>query len=204
MRSTSVSDRFSCGIIVYSSGNADSTISFDCVIGYVSTVQISTVRNDNKQTTTLKQVSIFCDGSSLGNGQEASRAAAVALLGYKGYWRAVGEYLGRATNQQAEIAAAAVGLESLTQPCAVSVFTDSRYVVETMNGRFRRKTNLPWWQRLDRAAAAHKIHWEWTRGHAGHLLQEAADNAARRIAAAGQVDESILRDAVDKIGIVEL
>ncbi len=170
------------------------------MIGYVSTVQISTVRNDSK----LKQVSIFCDGSSLGNGQGSSRAAAVALLGYKGYWRAVGEYLGRATNQQAEIAAAAVGLESLTQPCQVSVFTDSRYVVETMNGRFRRKTNRPWWERLDRAAAAHKIHWEWTRGHAGHLLQEAADNAARRIAAAGQVDESILRDAVDKIGTVAL
>jgi ribonuclease HI len=156
------------------------------------------------QISNLKQVSIFCDGSSLGNGQDGSRAAAVALLGYKGIWRAVGEYLGKATNQQAEIAAAAVGLESLTQPCQVSVFTDSRYVVETMNGRFRRKTNLPWWQRLDRAAAAHKIHWEWTRGHAGHLVQEAADSAARRIAAAGQVDETILRDAVDKIGAVEL
>lgn len=170
------------------------------MIGYVATVQISTVRNENKQTTALKQVSIFCDGSSLGNGQAASRAAAVALLGYKGIWRAVGEYLGTATNQQAEIAAAAVGLESLTQPCEVHVFTDSRYVVETMSGRFRRKANLPWWQRLDRAVGKHKVRWEWTRGHAGHLLQEAADAAARRIAAAGQVDESILRDAVDKIG----
>jgi ribonuclease HI len=187
-----------------SSGNPDSTISFDCVIGYVSTVQISTVPNDHEQTTALKQVAIFCDGSSLGNGQLASRAAAVALLGYKGFWRAVGEYLGTATNQQAEIAAAAVGLESLTQPCVVNIFTDSRYVVETMNGRFRRKANLPWWQRLDRAAANHKVRWEWTRGHAGHLLQEAADSAARRIAAAGQVEESILRDAVDKIGTVEL
>src|SRR5918996_3687226 len=107
--------------------------------------------------TTLKQVTIFCDGSSLGNGQQSQRAAAVALLGYKGHWRAVGEYLGRATNQQAEIAAAAVGLESLRQPCQVNVFTDSRYVVETMNGRFRRKTNLPWWERLDRAAAGHDI-----------------------------------------------
>ena len=151
----------------------------------------------------MKQVAIFCDGSSLGNGQVAARAAAVALLGYKGYWRAVGEYLGVATNQQAEIAAAAVGLESLTQPCQVSLFTDSRYVVETMNGRFKRKANLPWWERLDKAATAHKIRWEWTRGHAGHLVQEAADSAARRIAATGHVEESILRDAVDKIGVVE-
>ena len=151
----------------------------------------------------LKQVTIFCDGSSLGNGQDSSRAASVALLGYKGIWRAVGEYLGRATNQQAEIVAAAVGLEALREPCNVKVFTDSRYVVETMSGRFRRKTNLPWWERLDRAARPHKIHWEWTRGHDGHLLQEAADNAARRSAAAGHADESILRDAVDAIGTAE-
>ena len=151
----------------------------------------------------LKQVTIFCDGSSLGNGQQSTRAAAVALLGYKGYWRAVGEYLGRATNQQAEIAAATVGLEALREPCDVKLFTDSRYVVETMSGRFRRKANLPWWERLDRAASRHKIHWEWTRGHVGHLLQEAADNAARRIAAAGLVDEAILRDAVDSVGTVE-
>ena len=151
----------------------------------------------------LKQVAIFCDGSSLGNGKEASRAAAVALLGYKGHWEAFGEYLGKATNQQAEIAAAAVGLERLKQPCQVHIFTDSKYVVETMNGRFRRKANLPWWERLDRAAEAHKVRWEWTRGHAGHIVQEAADNAARRIAAAGHVDESILRDAKDQVGVIE-
>lgn len=173
------------------------------VIGYVSSVVISTVRSDDKKVSALKQVAIYCDGSSLGNGQDASRAAAVALLGYKGYWKAVGEYLGKATNQQAEIAAAAVGLEKLTQPCQVSVFTDSRYVVETMNGRFRRKANLPWWERLDRAASAHNIRWEWLRGHAGHVLQEAADNAARRIAAAGQAEQSILRDAEDQVGSVE-
>jgi len=161
------------------------------------------VRNDERQTSALQQVAIFCDGSSLGNGQEASRAAAVALLGYEGHWRAFGEYLGKATNQQAEIAAAAVGLERLKRPCQVHVFTDSKYVVETMNGRFRRKANLPWWERLDRAAKSHKVRWEWTRGHAGHLVQEAADNAARRIAAAGRVEEEILRDAVDKVGVVE-
>jgi ribonuclease HI len=150
-----------------------------------------------------KQVSIFCDGSSLGNGQLSMRAAAVALLGYKGLWRAVGEFLGAATNQQAEIAAAALGLESLREPCRVHLFTDSRYVVETMNGRFRRKTNLNWWQRLDKARAAHEVTWEWTRGHVGHVLQEAADRAARGIAAAGRVDAAILEDAVERVGTIE-
>ena len=157
----------------------------------------------NTKQQTRKHVSIFCDGSSLGNGQVATRAAAVALLGYKGIWRAFGEYLGVATNQQAEIAAAALGLESLREPCRVKLFTDSRYVVETMNGRFRRKTNHEWWQRLDRAAGNHEVLWEWTQGHAGHLLQETADWAARKIAASGRVDKAILEDAVERVGTTE-
>lgn len=151
-----------------------------------------------------KNVTIFCDGSSLGNGQAASRAAAVALLGYQGIWRAVGAYLGCATNQQAEVAAAALGLESLREPCSVSLHTDSRYVVETMCGRFRRKTNHEWWTRLDKAARDHNVTWEWVRGHAGHVVQEAADKAARRIALSGRVDEDTLQAAIDKVGTGEL
>ncbi|MBC7933429.1 MAG: hypothetical protein H7Z38_22945 [Rubrivivax sp.] len=143
----------------------------------------------------LKEVLIYCDGSSLGNGQETTRAAAVALLGFRGVWRAFGEYLGSATNQQAEVAAAAIGLEQLREPCRVRVLSDSRYVVETMSGRFRRKTNHEWWARLDKAAAPHDIKWEWVKGHAGHVAQEAVDLAARTIAAAGHADESALSEA---------
>ena len=125
------------------------------------------------------------------------------MLGYQGLWRAVGEYLGHATNQQAEVVAAALGLESLTKPCDVQLFTDSRYVVETMTGRFRRKTNHEWWARLDKAAARHQVKWRWVKGHDGDLVQEAVDKAARRIAAAGRVDEEILRAAIDKVGAAD-
>ncbi|HYN85969.1 MAG TPA: RNase H family protein [Pyrinomonadaceae bacterium] len=145
----------------------------------------------------MKEVVIYCDGSSLGNGQDVTRAAAVALLGYRGRWRAFGEFLGHATNQQAEIVAAAVGLEVLTEPCRVRVATDSRYVVETMSGRFRRKSNQEFWERLDRAAGPHKVSWEWVKGHAGHAAQEAVDAAARKIAALGRADETVLRAAAD-------
>ena len=149
----------------------------------------------------MKEVTIYCDGSSLGNGLQVTRAAAVALLGYKGLWRAVGQYLGEATNQQAEVAAATLGLGSLREPCRVHLFTDSRYVVETMSGRFKRKSNQEWWAKLDEAARPHRITWEWAKGHAGHVIQEAADKAARRIAQLGRADESILRDAVDSVGV---
>jgi len=151
----------------------------------------------------VKLVTIFCDGSSLGNGGDAARAAAVALLGFKGLWRAFGTYLGTATNQQAEIAAAALGLEALREPCRVRLHTDSRYVIETMKGSFRRKANHDWWKRLDEAAARHEIQWEWSQGHAGHVIQEAADRAARKIAALGHVEPAVLQDAVDKIGVID-
>ncbi|HXD34131.1 MAG TPA: RNase H family protein [Pyrinomonadaceae bacterium] len=151
----------------------------------------------------MKEVTVFCDGSSLGNGREDMRAAAVALLGYRGLWRCFGEYLGSATNQQAEVAAAALALESLREPCRVHLHSDSRYVIETMSGRFRRKANLTWWDRLDRAARDHQVTWEWIEGHAGHIVQEAADRAARTIAKTGRADEKILRDAVDRVGTVD-
>ena len=147
----------------------------------------------------LKEVCIYCDGSSLGNGQATTRAAAVALLGWRTTWRAFGIYLGSATNQQAEIVAAALGLEQLREPCRVRLLTDSRYVVETMMGRFRRKSNLEWWARLDKARGAHQIKWEWIKGHAGHVAQEAVDLAARRIAALGHADEEVLREAAETL-----
>lgn len=152
----------------------------------------------------MKEVTIVCDGSSLGNGRGVTRAAAVAVLGFKGFWRAVGEYLGNATNQQAEIAAAALGLENLKEPCRVKIFSDSRYVVETMTGNFRKKTNHEWWAKLDRAASKHEIEWQWIKGHAGHEIQEVADKAARKIAAAGEVDADMLDELVAAIGVVEI
>lgn len=152
----------------------------------------------------MKKVTIVCDGSSLGNGKETTRAAAAAVLGFRGFWRAVGEYLGNATNQQAEIAAACIGLKNLKEPCKVKVLTDSRYVVETMLGNFRKKTNLDWWEKLEKAAKKHDITWEWTKGHDGHEIQEIADKMAKKIATMGRVDETMLEDAVADIGIVEI
>jgi ribonuclease HI len=152
----------------------------------------------------MKKVTIVCDGSSLGNGRGVTRAAAVALLEFRGVWKAVGEYLGNATNQQAEIAAAAIGLASLKEPCSVTLMSDSRYVLETMGGTWKRKTNHEWWKRLDQAARIHQINWEWVKGHNGHVIQEVADKTARRLAELGYVDTELLEDAAADIGVYEI
>jgi ribonuclease HI len=152
----------------------------------------------------VKNVTIVCDGSSLGNGKGNPRAAAVAVLGFKGIWKAFGEYLGNATNQQAEIAAATLGLENLKEPCNVKLLSDSRYVVETMSSGWKRKTNHDWWARLDKAASKHEIEWQWIKGHAGHEVQDVVDKAARKIAKDGRVDKEMLEEAVLGLGVTEI
>ncbi len=111
-------------------------------------------------TAERKQVTITTDGACLGNGQNETRAAAAAILEYQGHKRAIGCYIGPSTNQRAEITATAFALESLKEPCTVILRTDSRYVVETMTGNFKRRSNLDCWQRLDEAATTHEITYE--------------------------------------------
>jgi ribonuclease HI len=152
----------------------------------------------------MKKVTIVCDGSALGNGGTSPRAAACALLGFEGYWRATAKYLGAATNQQSEIAAAEIGLKQLKEPCIVHVLSDSKYVVETMLGNFRKKTNHDWWKRLDAAKEGHTIKWEWVKGHSGHQIQEVADDIARHTAEMGRIDDDFIDEAVLMLGTVEL
>ena len=152
----------------------------------------------------MKKITIVCDGSSLGNGQLKPRAAACAILGYEGYWRAFAKYLGTATNQQSEIAAAEIGFLQLSEPCKVRVLSDSRYVVQTMLGNFRRKTNYDWWNCLDKAIKSHTISWEWVKGHSGHKVQEVADDIARRTAEIGRIDENFMNEAVLELGVAEI
>ncbi len=152
----------------------------------------------------MKKVTIVCDGSSLGNGRQDARAAACAVLGFEGYWKAVAKYLGKATNQQSEIAAAELGLRELKQPCEVLLLSDSRYVVQTMLGNFRKKANHDWWSRLDAAADGHRIKWVWVKGHSGHEVQEVADDIARRTAELGKVDKEFIEESVLSLGTIKL
>lgn len=155
----------------------------------------------NPHTTTAmkKHVIITVDGACLGNGQVQTRAAAAAILNYQGHRRAVAEYIGQSTNQRAEILAAARGLEALKEPCQVILRSDSRYVVETMNGKFKRKSNLDCWARLDTAGNQHEVTYQWIKGHNGDPEQEAADTIARAIADIREVQTIILTEAIERL-----
>ena len=99
---------------------------------------------------------------------------------------------GLTTNNRMELMAAITALEALTKPTAVTITTDSAYVkngVTTWIHGWKRNgwmtadrkpvKNADLWQRLDAAAARHRVTWAWIKGHAGHPENERADELAR-------------------------
>lgn len=126
-------------------------------------------------------VSIYADASCLQNGSPDASAGcgAVMIDRNRNELRLLAKYLGPVTNQQGEILACVMALEELRRPCRVEIFSDSRYVIDTMSGRNRMKTNRPFWTRLVEASLGHHVTWRWIKGHDGVVFQEVADRLAR-------------------------
>jgi ribonuclease HI len=141
-------------------------------------------------------VTIYADASCLRNGDPNTSAGCGAVIIDRNRMeiKLVAEYLGPVTNQQAEILACVKALEVLRRPCRAEIFSDSMYVIDTMTGRNRMKTNRPFWGILVEASLGHHITWRWVKGHDGVTFQEAADRLAR---AASTARRDLLSDDLD-------
>lgn len=97
------------------------------------------------------------------------------------------------TNNRMELMAAIQGLESLTRRCDVTLYTDSKYVLQGMtewiegwkardwkNAKKEPVKNKDLWQRLEAACQTQNIQWRWVKGHAGNPGNERADALANR------------------------
>jgi ribonuclease HI len=95
------------------------------------------------------------------------------------------------TNNRMELTAVIEALNALTRPCEVTLFTDSVYVRDGITKRIHNWKRRGWvtsdkkpvknadlWQRLDEAAARHRVDWRWVRGHTGDIGNERADALA--------------------------
>ena len=138
----------------------------------------------------MADVEIFTDGACRGNPGPGGWGA---LLRYGGREKELCGGEAQTTNNRMELMAAIRALESLKRPCSVQLTTDSSYVrngiMEWLPNWKKRgwKTaakkpvkNADLWQRLDRAAQAHRISWHWVKGHSGHPENEHADMLANR------------------------
>lgn len=97
------------------------------------------------------------------------------------------------TNNRMELMAAIMALEALKRPCKVELHTDSKYVMQGVTEWMRGWKARGWltadkkpvknadlWRRLDEARLKHDVKWRWVKGHAGHELNERADQLANR------------------------
>ena len=83
------------------------------------------------------------------------------------------------TNNRMELMAVIAGLEAIRWDGAeVRIFSDSTYVVNTVNKGWKRKKNNDLWQRFDVQAARLDLHFNWVKGHAGHPENERCDTLA--------------------------
>ena len=140
--------------------------------------------------TALKSVQIFTDGACRGNPGQGGWGV---LLRYGVLEKEYYGYAAVTTNNQMELMAAIEGLEMLKQPCAVTLTTDSKYVIQGItewidawkarNWKTANKKpvkNKQLWQRLDKALAEHQIDWQWVKGHSGHAENEQVDALANK------------------------
>lgn len=125
----------------------------------------------------LPSVLIFTDGSCAPS-RLSSAGGWAAVLCWKDVQKELSGFESDTTNNRMEVMGAIRGLEALKKPCAVTLYSDSAYLVETMRGRFRMKKNKDLWERLIAAAKPHRVEWLWIRGHDGNPLNERADTLA--------------------------
>ena len=137
----------------------------------------------------VKAVTIHTDGACLGNPGPGGWAA---VLQYLHHTRELSGGDPATTNNRMELQAALEALTALTEPCQVSIHTDSEYVrngiTSWISGWKRRGwmtqdrkpvKNEELWRALDAAAARHQVRWHWIKAHAGHALNERCDALAR-------------------------
>ena len=147
-----------------------------------------------------KKVVIYTDGACSGN--PGAGGYGVVLI-YGGTKRELSEGYRLTTNNRMEVLAVIKGLEALKEPCHVTLYSDSKYVVDAIqkgwvtkwkaNGWYRNKkeraTNVDLWERLLVQLERHQVTFQWVKGHADNPGNERCDELARGAIAAGNLLE---------------
>lgn len=143
----------------------------------------------------MTSVNLFSDGAARGNPEgPAGYGTILQVIDGSGqkHEKELSAGFKKSTNNRMELLGCIVGLEALTRPCEVTVYSDSRYLVDAFNQRWidswqkrnwiRGKNepvkNIDLWKRLLKAMEPHTVRFCWVKGHAGHPENERCDALA--------------------------
>ncbi len=153
------------------------------------------------------KVTIYTDGSARGNPDgPGGYGTVIQFIDSKGqlHEREFSAGYKKTTNNRMELMAAITGLEALTKPCQVELYSDSQYLVKAFNDHWingwlknnwknskkEPVKNIDLWKRLLEAMKPHEVNYIWVKGHAGHPGNERCD----RLATAAADGDNLLTD----------
>lgn len=138
----------------------------------------------------MKTIELYTDGACSGNPGPGGWGV---LLRYKDTEKELYGGAEDTTNNRMELQAVIEGLKALKTPCNVTIYTDSKYVLDGLtkwlagwkakNWKTAAKKpvkNVDLWKMLDEEVSKHSVTWEWVKGHSGHPENERADELARQ------------------------
>jgi len=137
----------------------------------------------------LPRVDIYTDGACSGN--PGPGGYGVVLL-YNKIEKELSGFCPETTNNRMEMLAAIIGLETLKKPCEVTLYSDSRYLIDSLNkgwvekwrnngwmrGKNKQAKNIDLWKRLLSATRHHNVKWAWVRGHSDNEYNNRCDKLA--------------------------
>lgn len=137
----------------------------------------------------MKQVEIFTDGACSGN---PGRGGWGAVLRFQGRERELSGGAPETTNNRMELTAVIEALSALKEPCAVTLTSDSKYVIDAITKGWvygwkrngwrkadkKPALNVDLWEKLLPLLETHKVTFVWVKGHDGHPENERCDRLA--------------------------
>ena len=139
----------------------------------------------------MKQVDIYTDGACSKNPGPGGWAA---ILKYGEHEREISGGEKETTNNRMELLAVISALSALTEPCRVTVHSDSKYIIDAITKGWAKKWKANGWMRNKKDKAInidlfdqllnllekHSVSFEWVKGHSGHPQNERCDKLAVR------------------------
>lgn len=139
--------------------------------------------------TAIKHVDIFTDGACSGNPGPGGYGV---ILRYKGVNKELSGGEPNTTNNRMELTAVITGLAALKETCEVTLYSDSRYIIDAVQKGWAKKWQANHWMRNAKEPALNADLWEqllcllerhqvtfvWVKGHAGHPENERCDQLA--------------------------